>query len=174
MIEGSWNENDPSNHFHFQIGVDKQNEQFEVHVLHNGKPVFSYWINAKNCLLYSSPGKSMKFESGGAFPLPQIKILRDTEGGSFNYSFNLNFAKVLRISYPNVRKYEYSLYFYAKRKKVLLNHIYERKAMWLEPPASSDKGTVFTLKELIQFQYPKTTKWKFLPLENCFSCTLEN
>ena len=149
LIEGSWNEEDPLKHFHFQIGVDKTKEQFEIHVLQKEKTVFSYRINPKNCMLFSSIGKNIKFASGGAFPLPQMEIQRDAQGGSFNYSFNLNFARsfddfVRQIS----ENMDISYIATPKGREVLLNHFFERKAMWLEPPASSDKGTVFTLKRI--------------------------
>ena len=35
-----------------------------------------------------------------------------------------------------------------KGREVLLNHLFERKAMWLDPPASSNLGTVFTLNKI--------------------------
>ena len=128
LIEGSWNEEDPLKHFHFQIGVDKTKEQFEIHVLQKEKTVFSYRINPKNCMLFSSIGKNIKFASGGAFPLPQMEIQRDAQGGSFNYSFNLNFARsfddfVRQIS----ENMDISYIATPKGREVLLNHFFERK-----------------------------------------------
>ena len=33
-------------------------------------------------------------------------------------------------------------------REVLLNHLLQRKGLWLSPPASSDKGTVFTINKI--------------------------
>ncbi len=149
LIEGYWNKEDRSNQFHFLIGVDKKSKQFEIHISQNEKTVFAYRINPNHCILFSSTGKNIKFKSEGAFPLPQMEIQRDAQGGSFNYSFNLNFARNFDDFVRQVSETMDIPYIATpKGREVLLNHFFERKGMWLEPPASSEKGTVFNLKRI--------------------------
>ncbi|HAF58341.1 MAG TPA: hypothetical protein DCL00_02005 [Opitutae bacterium] len=149
LIEGSWNDQDPPNSFNFQIGVNNESKMFEIQIFQGKNPVFAYRVDPNQCLILSPSGKNIKFENGGAYPMPLMEIKRDTQGGAFNYSFNLNFAKEfedfasqisenLNISYIGT----------PKGREVLLNHFFERKTMWLDPPASSDRGTLFTLNKV--------------------------
>ncbi|MEK9773143.1 MAG: hypothetical protein VW576_06210 [Opitutae bacterium] len=149
LIEGSWTDLDPSKSFHFQIGVDKKSKTFEVHISQDTNPVLVYKVEPSQCHILTPSGKNIKFDNGGAYPMPQMKITRDPEGGSFNYSFNLNFAKNFEDFVSQVSdNLDIPYLGTPKGREVLLNHFFERKAMWLDPPASSDRGTVFTLNKI--------------------------
>ena len=148
LIEGSWNKEDTAQTYDFQVGVDNLEQSFEIHVFKNDLTVFSYLIDKQSCLLTSS-NNIVKFATGGAYPLPKVDINRDSEGGSFSYSFNLNFAKSFEDFATQISEnMEIPYIATPKGREVLLNHLFERKAMWLDPPASSNLGTVFTLNKI--------------------------
>ena len=148
LIEGNWNEEDTAQNYNFQVGVDNLEQSFEIHVFKNDLTVFSYLIDKQSCLLTSS-NNIVKFATGGAYPLPKVNINRDSEGGSFSYSFNLNFAKSFEDFATQISEnMEIPYIATPKGREVLLNHLFERKAMWLDPPASSNLGTVFTLNKI--------------------------
>ena len=157
LIEGSWNKEDTAQTYDFQVGVDNLEQSFEIHVFKNDLTVFSYLIDKQSCLLTSS-NNIVKFATGGAYPLPKVDINRESEGGSFSYSFNLNFAKSFEDFATQISEnMEIPYIATPKGREVLLNHLFERKAMWLDPPVSSNLGTVFTLNridpELISKKY---------------------
>jgi hypothetical protein len=148
LIEGNWNEEDTAQNYNFQVGVDNLEQSFEIHVFKNDLTVFSYFIDKQSCLLTSS-NNIVKFATSGAYPLPKVNINRDSEGGSFSYSFNLNFAKSFEDFATQISEnMEIPYIATPKGREVLLNHLFERKAMWLDPPASSNLGTVFTLNKI--------------------------
>ena len=148
LIEGSWNQEDTAQTYNFQVGVDNLEHRFEIYVFKNDLTVFSYIVDKESCLLTSS-NNIVEFAAGGAYPLPKVDVNRDSEGGSFSYSFNLNFAKSFEDFAAQVSEnMEIPYIATPKGREVLLNHLFERKAMWLDPPASSNQGTVFTLNKI--------------------------
>ena len=149
LIEGAWLHSNEKQVLNFQIGVDKKKEKVVLHFQQNEKPFFSYQVSPNGSRIFTSSGKNISFISGGAYPLPKIEIIRDINTGSFNYSFNLNFGRKfedfikqanenLKISYLGT----------SKGREVLLTHALEQKGIWFSPPASSDRGTVFTLNQI--------------------------
>jgi hypothetical protein len=151
IIEGSWIHPIEAQTFHFQIGVDKNQEIFVIHIQQNGNAFLSYEVSNAGCKIFTPSGKNISFPKRGAYPLPKVEINRNPETGTFNYSFNLNFgqrfddfleqsADNLNISYLGT----------PKGREVLLTHFLEQKGIWFSPPASSDRGTVFTLHKLDQ------------------------
>ena len=149
LIEGAWLHSNEKQVLNFQIGVDKKKEKVVLHFQQNEKPFFSYQVSPNDIRIFTSSGKNISFISGGAYPLPKIEIIRDINTGSFNYSFNLNFGRKfedfikqanenLKISYLGT----------SKGREVLLTHALEQKGIWFSPPASSDRGTVFTLNQI--------------------------
>ena len=149
LIEGAWLHSNEKQVLNFQIGVDKKKEKVVLHFQQNEKPFFSYQVSPNGSRIFTSSGKNISFITGGAYPLPKIEIIRDINTGSFNYSFNLNFGRKfedfikqanenLKISYLGT----------SKGREVLLTHALEQKGIWFSPPASSDRGTVFTLNQI--------------------------
>ena len=149
LIEGAWLHSNEKQVLNFQIGVDKKKEKVVLHFQQNEKPFFSYQVSPNGSRIFTSSGKNISFISGGAYPLPKVEIIRDINTGSFNYSFNLNFGRKfedfikqanenLKISYLGT----------SKGREVLLTHALEQKGIWFSPPASSDRGTVFTLNQI--------------------------
>lgn len=149
LIEGAWLHPNEKLILNFQIGVDKNKEKVVLHFQQNEKPFFSYQVSSNGSRIFTSSGKNISFITGGAYPLPKIEIIRDANTGSFNYSFNLNFGRKfedfikqanenLKVSYLGT----------SKGREVLLTHALEQKGIWFSPPASSDRGTVFTLNQI--------------------------
>ena len=149
LVEGAWLHSNEKQVLNFQIGVDKKKEKVVLHFQQNEKPFFSYQVSPNDIRIFTSSGKNISFNTGGAYPLPKIEIIRDINTGSFNYSFNLNFGRKfedfikqanenLKISYLGT----------SKGREVLLTHALEQKGIWFSPPASSDRGTVFTLNQI--------------------------
>ena len=149
LIEGAWLHPNEKLILNFQIGVDKNKEKVVLHFQQNEKPFFSYQVSPNGSRIFTSSGKNISFITGGAYPLPKIEIIRDANTGSFNYSFNLNFGRKfedfikqanenLKVSYLGT----------SKGREVLLTHALEQKGIWFSPPASSDRGTVFTLNQI--------------------------
>ena len=149
LIEGAWLHPNEKLILNFQIGVDKNKEKVVLHFQQNEKPFFSYQVSPDGSRIFTSSGKNISFITGGAYPLPKIEIIRDANTGSFNYSFNLNFGRKfedfikqanenLKVSYLGT----------SKGREVLLTHALEQKGIWFSPPASSDRGTVFTLNQI--------------------------
>jgi len=149
LIEGAWLHSNEKLVLNFQIGVDKKKEKVVLHFQQNEKPFFSYQVSPNGSRIFTSSGKNISFITGGAYPLPKIEIIRDINTGSFNYSFNLNFGRKfedfikqanenLKISYLGT----------SKGREVLLTHALEQRGIWFSPPASSDRGTVFTLNQI--------------------------
>jgi len=149
LIEGAWLHSNEKQVLNFQIGVDKKKEKVVLHFQQNEKPFFSYQVSPNGSRIFTSSGKNISFITGGAYPLPKIEIIRDINTGSFNYSFNLNFGRKfedfikqanenLKISYLGT----------SKGREVLLTHALEQRGIWFSPPASSDRGTVFTLNQI--------------------------
>ena len=149
LVEGSWSQDDPLGKFDFQIGVDTKGEVFEIHIQQNKSSFFSYKVEPSQCLIKTPDGKNMRFETGGAYPLPQMEIQREAEAGSFNYSFNLNFGRKFEdLVNQFSQNLDISYISTTKGREVILNHLFERKSMWLEPPASSERGTLFTINKI--------------------------
>jgi len=149
LIEGSWIHPIETQAFHFQIGVDKNREMIAIHIQQDGNPFLSYEVSKDGCKIFTPSGKNMSFPTGGAYPLPKVEINRNPETGSFNYSFNLNFGRkfedFLEQSDDNLNVSYFST---TKGREVLLSHFLEQRGIWFSPPASSDRGTVFTLNKI--------------------------
>jgi len=149
LIEGAWLHSNEKQILNFQIGVDKNKEKVVLHFQQNKKPFFSYQVSPNGSRIFTSSGKNISFTSGGAYPLPKIEIIRDANTGSFNYSFNLNFGRKFEdfINQAN-ENLKVSYLGTSKGREVLLTHALEQKGIWFSPPASSDRGTVFTLNQI--------------------------
>jgi hypothetical protein len=161
IIEGSWIHPIEKHIFNFQVGVDKDRETVAIHIQQNGKAFLSYEVSTAGCKIFTPSGKNISFPVGGAYPLPKIEINRNPETGSFNYSFNLNFGRrfedFLKQSADNLNISYLST---PKGREVLLSHFLEQKGIWFSPPASSDRGTVFTLHKLDQKVSSKLYKFE--------------
>ena len=164
LIEGSWMGSDPANSFNFQMGINQNNQTFEIHFTQKETSFFSYKVQPNQCFILTPSGKNISFSNGGAYPLPQIEINRDVEAGAFNYSFNLNFSKSFDDFTSQVSENLAIPYLSTpKGREVLLNHFLERKAIWLVPPASSEKGTAFTLNKIDPVLISKNYKVEISP-----------
>jgi hypothetical protein len=149
LIEGSWDNTDSSNSLNFVIGVNKSTQSVQIHLIKNEQPHLSYLVQPDHCQIFTDSGRNIKFSSGGAYLLPKIQITRNPDLGSFNYSFNLNFGKSFEDFSDQVsQNLEISYLSTEKGREVLLNHLFERKGIWLSPPASSDLGTVITINQI--------------------------
>jgi hypothetical protein len=149
LVEGIWDAPNLSNQLNFIIGVSKEEESFEIHFLKDDQPYFCYKVEPQKCKILTPSGKNLLFNSGGAYPLPKIEISRDVEGGSFNYNFNLNFGRNFEdLTNQMEENMAISYLSTGKGREVLLNHFFNRKGVWLSPPASSNLGTVFTIHKI--------------------------
>lgn len=149
LIEGSWIHPLQKKCLNFQIGVDKEKEKFEIHFQQNNKAYFSYQISKDDCKIFMPSGKNISFTTTGVYPLPKVEIKRDSENGSFHYSFNLNFDPKFDIFLSQVVDNMKIPYLSSsKGREVLLNYLLKAKGMWLSQPASTDRGTVFILHKI--------------------------
>ena len=149
FIQGKWKGKKEEDDLVFSIGVNKENNLFEIHFHKNQKPFFAYRIDHNGCSLFSPTGKSYRFKQGGAYPLPKIDITREIDSGTFNYSFNLNFSRSFSDFISQISENMDNSYLgTSKGREVLLSHFINRKGFWFSPPASSKMGTVFSLCKL--------------------------
>ncbi len=173
VIEGSWNKEDSENGLIFKIGINKKAQSFEIHFQKNKNPFFSYKVDSENCQIFTPSGKNILFTKPGAFPLPKIEVKRDTDAGSFNYSFNLNFGKSFDEFAQQVSEnIDISYLSTTKGREVLLNHIIERQGLWFSPPASSDQGTVFTIHRIDPEEISRKYKIEISPAGKLISLSL--
>ncbi len=173
VIEGSWNKEDSENGLIFKIGINKKAQSFEIHFQKNKKPFFSYKVVPENCQIITPSGKNILFTKPGAFPLPKIEVIRDTDAGSFNYSFNLNFGKSFDEFAQQVSEnIDISYLSTPKGREVLLNHVIERQGLWFSPPASSDQGTVFTIHRIDPEEISRKYKIEISPAGKLISLSL--
>ena len=149
LVEGIWDASNLSNQLNFIVGVSKEEQSFEIHFLKDDQPYFCYKVEPQKCMILTPSGKNLLFNSGGAYPLPKIEISRDVEGGAFNYNFNLNFGRNFEdLTNQMEENMAISYLSTGKGREVLLNHFFDRKGVWLSPPASSNLGTVFTIHKI--------------------------
>jgi len=105
--------------------------------------------------------------------LPKVEINRETDSGSFNYNFNLNFGRKFEdLSSQMVENLEISYLSTTKGREVLLNHFFERKGVWLSPPASSNRGTVFNTNMVDPKTGAKKSKFEISASGELVSLTL--
>ena len=173
FIEGSWNHPNNEQKLLFALGVCKDSQSFEIHFHKENQPFFSYKVEPDNCMILTPSGQKLRFESGGAYPLPNVEINRETDSGSFNYNFNLNFGRKFEdLSSQMVENLEISYLSTTKGREVLLNHFFERKGVWLSPPASSNRGTVFNINMVDPKTGAKKSKFEISASGELVSLTL--
>ena len=73
-IQGTWSSANEENNLQFYIGVNKEENLFEIHLQKNEKPFFAYRMDINGCLLYTPDKKLYNFKQGGAYPLPSVEI----------------------------------------------------------------------------------------------------
>ena len=136
-------------HGQYQIilGTSKKEELFEIQVRKDNQLIAAYRTQVDRSSILAPDTKNiLVFKSKGPLPIPNFDINREVETGSFGFNFNLNFSSSFdEYALEGSEIIDNPYLATSKGRDVLLNYIFRRKAIWLEPAKTVNEGTLYPI-----------------------------